>query len=170
MALLLYFAVNTPLWIQWEFTEKLKSLRKVVIDWDGSFTLVFPDANIAFYISSFGCFRFLREQASERELAECFLFAVRIFVPELVLLCTSNVHLITDVYNHRSRRLFNEQRYFLNDWGVCSQPITVLLVVVGLLNICTKNVISVRKLERHCGYELAAESLFQKPCFHLTWN
>ena len=90
------------------------------------------------------------------------LFAVWIFVSELALFCTSSGQLITDVYKHHSRCLFNEQRYFLKDWGVCSEAFTVLQVVVGLLNICTKNVISVRKPETHFWCDLAAEWLFKK--------
>ena len=43
--LLLYFAVNTLSWIQWEIAEKRKFFQKVVIDLDGILTL-FSDTNI----------------------------------------------------------------------------------------------------------------------------
>ena len=68
---------------------------------------------------------------------------------------TSNLQLITDVYNHRFWCRFNEQRFFLNNWGVCSETSTVFYQVVRLLNIFTMNVSSVRKPEKRFWYELA---------------
>ena len=167
LPLLKYFAETKLSWIQREFGKKLKSLLKVVYDWDGIFTLIF----IACCISLFGGWKILREQAFEQAMAKWdFLFAVWIFVSELALFYRSNVQLIKDVCKHRFRCLFKEQRYFLNDWGDFSEAFTVLQVVVGLLNICTENVFSVRKPETHFWYALAAEWLFKKHLLKLTWN
>ena len=87
-------------------------------------------------------------------------FLLSEFVSELALFCISNVQLITDVYNHRCLRRFTEQRYLLNNWGACSDCFIVLQLVVGLLNICTINVISVKKPETHFWCELATEWFF----------
>ena len=76
-ALLLYLVVNTLPWTQWEFAEKLKSSRKFAIDLDWVFTFAFINSNAIVQISSFGGCKFLREESSERELAESdLLFAV----------------------------------------------------------------------------------------------
>ena len=99
-----------------------------------------------------------------------FFFAVWIFVSDVALFCTSNGQLITDVYKHRSWCPFIEQWYLLKDWGFCSEAFIVLEKVVGLLNFCAENIISVRKPETHFWCELRAKWIFNKICLQLTWN
>ena len=112
---------------------------------------------------SFGSCKHLREQISERGLAERgFHFVVWNFVSRLALFCTWNVQLIKDVYNHRFWSRFEKQRYFLDLSAVCSQIFVVLKLAVGLLNICTLNVISVGKPETQFWCDFATEWLVQK--------
>ena len=121
------------------------------------------DANITSKIFIFWWFKLLWEQTSEGELADPdFDFADRIFVFELALFCTSIFQLLTDFYNHRSRCHFKEKLYFLNDSTVCSELFFVLILVLGLLNICTRNVVTIKKPETHFSCEFATERFFQK--------
>ena len=114
-------------------------------------------------IFSFGGCKLLREQISERGLDEwAFHFVVWNLVSQLALFCTSNVQLIEDVYNHRFWCRFKKHWYFLDVSAVCSELFADLKLAVGLLNICTLNVISVWKPETQFWCEFATEWLLQE--------
>ena len=98
-------------------------------------------------ILSFGGFKLLRDKIPEGGLAEWgFHFVDWNFVFQLAVFCTSNVQLITDVYSHRFRWPFKEQRYLLNVASVCSETFAVFELVFKLLNICTLNVTTVQRV------------------------
>ena len=109
---------------------------------------------------SFGGCKLLREQISEWGLADWQLqFAVRNFVCQLALLCTPNVQLVKDVYNHRFWCRLKKQKYFLDVSTACSELFAVLKLAVGLLNICRLDVITVWKPETQFRCEFATEWL-----------
>ena len=112
---------------------------------------------------SFGGCKLLREQISEWGLADWrFHFAVRNFVCQLALFCTPNFQLIKDVYNHRFWCRFKKQNYFLDVSAVCSELFAVLKLAVGLLNICSIDVITVWEPETQFWCEFATEWLLQE--------
>ena len=104
----------------------------------------------------------MRDQLLNESWLSRFHFAVWIFVSELALFCTSNFQLLTDVYNHRFWCRFKEQIYFLNESAVCSEIFTVLKLIVGLLNICTKTLLQLGNLKHIFWFEFATESFFQE--------
>ena len=111
---------------------------------------------------------------NEGWLSEDFIFFAWIFVFQLALFCTSNVQLVKDVYNHRFWCQLKKQRYFLDVSAVCSELFAVLKLAVGLLNICTLNVMTVWKPETQFWCEFAREWLLQKILLlanmKQTWN
>ena len=97
------------------------------------------------FLSFFGGCKLLPEQILKRKLPERgFYFVLSNFVFQLAQFCTSNVQLITLVYQLSFWCRLKKQRYTLNDSSVYSGPCTVLELVAGPPNICTMIFMTVR--------------------------
>ena len=115
-------------------------------------------------------FENLATTTSEWELAESISFCCLNFCFRArIVFFSSTFQFLTDVNNYRFWSHSKEQKYFPNESAVCSERSTVLKLVVGLLNICTKKRLSVRKPETHFSMRVCNGKVFSEN-FALSWR
>ena len=149
--------MNALSWTQWEFAEKLReNLEQIWI----VFLLVFlrmQTSLLKFHASVASNFcetNFCRFQSiSLCCLKFCFRARIVLYIKFSVASgCLQPPFLMS----------FKEQKYLLNEPSVSSEIFTVLKLIIGLLNNCTKTLLQLGNLKLIFWIEFATEWFFQK--------